>query len=55
MKIKFNYDNDLPLNKPLKFYALNKIIRSLFEDSKIYPQIIVDSALYELKKMLAIR
>ena len=26
MKIKFNSDNDLPLNKPLKFYAMAIII-----------------------------
>ena len=32
MKIKFNSDNDLPLNKPLKFHAMTIIIRSLFEE-----------------------
>ena len=37
MKIKFNYDDDLPLNKPLKFYLMNITIRSVFEeDGKIY-------------------
>ena len=30
MKIKFNSDNDLPLNKPLKFHAMTIIIRSVF-------------------------
>ena len=39
MKIKFNFDNDLPLNKPLKFHAMTIIIRSVFEeDAKLYPQ-----------------
>ena len=37
MKIKFNSDDDLQLNKPLKFYAMPKISRSVFEDGKLYP------------------
>ena len=49
MKIKFNSDEDLPLNKPLKFYAMNIIIRSVFEeDGKLYPQVFLDDTLYEL-------
>ena len=37
MKIKFNSDNNLPLNKPLKFHAMTIIIRSLFKEaSKLY-------------------
>ena len=40
MKIKFNSDYDLPLNKPLKFHAMTIIITSVFqEDGKIYPQV----------------
>ena len=39
MKIKLNFDDDLPLNKPLKFYAKTIIIRSVFEeDGHLYPQ-----------------
>ena len=39
MKIKFNSDDDLPLNKPLKFHAMTIIVRSVFEeDGKLYPQ-----------------
>ena len=38
MKIKFNSDDDLPLNKPLKFHAMTIIIRSVFEEGgKLYP------------------
>ena len=49
MKIKFNSDDDLPLNKPLKFHLMNIIIRSVFEeDSKRYPQLFLDDTLYEL-------
>ena len=37
MKIKFNFDNELPLNKPLKFHAMTIIIISVFdEDGKLY-------------------
>ena len=49
MKIKFNSDHDLPLNKPLKFPTLKIIIRSVFEEGgKLYPQIYLDECLYEL-------
>ena len=38
MKIKINSDNDLPLNKVMKFDDLTVIIRSIFEkDRKYYP------------------
>ena len=38
MKIKFNSEDDLPLNKPLKFHVVTIIIRSVFEkDGKLYP------------------
>ena len=49
MKIKFYSDDNLPLNKPLKFHNMTRIIRSDFEeDSKLYPQIFLDDTLYEL-------
>ena len=49
MKIKFNSDDDLPLDKPLKFHMLKIIIRSVFEENgKYYPQIYLDECLYEL-------
>ena len=49
MKIKFNSDDDLPLNKPLKFHLVTINIRSVFEeDSKRYPQVFLDDTLYEL-------
>ena len=32
MKIKFNSDNILPLNKQLKFHNMTIIIRSVFEE-----------------------
>ena len=43
MKIKFNSDDDLRLNKILKFHILTIIIRNIFEkDGKYYPQIFLD-------------
>ena len=48
MKIKFNSDDNLPLNKPLKFHNMTITIRSVFEDDKLYPQVFLDDALYEL-------
>ena len=50
MKIKFDSDDDLPLNKPLKFHAMTIIIRSVFEeDGKFYSQVFLDDALHELR------
>ena len=49
MKIKFNSDDNLPINKILKLYNMNIVIRSVFEEhSKLYPQIYVNECLYEL-------
>ena len=48
LKIKFNSDDDLPLNKPLKFHAMTIIIESVFEGDKLYLQVFLDDALYEL-------
>ena len=48
MKIKFDSDDDLPLNKPLKFHAMTITIRSVFEeDGKFYPQVFLYDALHE--------
>ena len=50
MKKKFYSDDDLPLNKQLKFHSMTITIRSLFEEAgKFYPQVFLDDALYELK------
>ena len=49
MKIKFSSDDDLPLNKLLKFHLMTIIIRCVFsEDGKFYPQLFLDDTLYEL-------
>ena len=49
MKIKFNADDNLPLNKPLKLHLLTIIVRCIFEeDGKFYPQLYLDDCLYEV-------
>ena len=49
MKIKFDPDDNLPLNKPLNFNNMIITIRSVFKkDGKLYPQIFLDDDLYEL-------
>ena len=49
MKIKINSDENLPLNKQLKFHNKAITIRSVFEeDGKFYPQVFLDDTLYEL-------
>ena len=49
MKIKINSDDDLALNKPLKFHLMTVTIRSVFEEvDKLYPQVFLGDTLYEL-------
>ena len=49
MKIKFNSDDTLPLNKPLNFHNMTITIRYVFEvGGKLYPQVFLDDTLYEL-------
>ena len=48
-KIRFESNDDLPLNRVLKFYNTTLIIRSVFsENGKFCPQLFLDDALYEL-------
>ena len=49
VKTKFNSDDDLQLNKSLKFHLMTITIRSVFEEEgKLYPQVFLDDDLYEL-------
>ena len=49
IKIKFNSDDNLPLNKQLKFHTMTVTIRCVFsEDNKLYPQVFLDEALFSL-------
>ena len=47
-KIKFDTNDNLSLNKPLKLHMLTIIVRSIFEeDSKLYLQVYLDECLHE--------
>ena len=49
MKIKYNSDDNLPLNKPLKFHNMIITDRSVFQkDGKHYPEVFLDDTLYKL-------
>ena len=49
MNIKFNSDDNLPLNRTLELHKKTIVIRSVFqEDGKYYPQDFLDECLYEL-------
>ena len=48
-KIGTNTDDDLPLNKPLKFRILTITVKCVLQEGeKLYPQIYLDECLYEL-------
>ena len=48
-KIKINSDDNLPLNKTLKFYNMTVTIRCVIsEENKLYPQVVLDDTLYSL-------
>ena len=49
MKIKFNSDDNLPLNKILKLHNMTIVSRCVFQEGgKYYPQVFSDKCLYEL-------
>ena len=49
MKIRFESDDNLSLNKTLKLHMLTLVVKSVFEeDGKYYSQIFSDECLYEL-------
>ena len=49
MKLKFNLDDDLPLNEQLKFIILTIIVRTVSEEGGMYyPQVFLNEYLYEL-------
>ena len=49
MKIKFDSDDNLSLNKTLKLHNMTIAIRCVFEEhGKFYPKVYLDVCLYEL-------
>ena len=48
MKISFNADDSLPLNRRLKLHLLAIIVRCIFEeDGKFYQELCLDDCLYD--------
>ena len=51
LKIKFNLDNELPLNKMIEICSMVIIARAIFHENKeYYPQVFLDECLYKLYK-----
>ena len=49
MKIQFNSDDKLPLNKTVENPIMTIVVRAAFlENNKYYPQILLDKCLYKI-------
>ena len=49
MKIKFNSDEELLLNKTIEIPTMTALVRTIFyENNKYYPQVLLDECLYNI-------
>ena len=49
MKIKFDLDDDVPLNKKIEIHNVTITVKAIFgENKKYHPQVFLDECLYEL-------
>ena len=49
MKIKFNSNDELPLNKTIELPNMTIVVRAIFlEDNKYYPQVFLNECLYKI-------
>ena len=49
MRIKFDTDDKLPLNKEIKIPIITIVVRAVFhENNKCYTQVFLDKCLYEI-------
>ena len=49
VKIKFNSDDKLPLNRMIEIPSMVIVVRAVFlENNKYYPQVFLDECLYKL-------
>ena len=49
MKIKFDSDDEVPLNQIIEIPIMTIVIRAVFlENNKCYPQVFLDECLYEI-------
>ena len=50
MKVKFNLDDDLPLQKTLQLHNMIIFVKAIFnEDNKYYPTFFMNECLYKLQ------
>ena len=51
MKIESDSDDNLPLNKAIEIPMVTIVIRAVFpENTKYYPQVLLDECLYKIQK-----
>ena len=49
IKIKFDSDDELPLNKTIEIPTITIVVRAIFlENNKYYPQVFLDECLYKM-------
>ena len=49
IKIRFNLDDKLPLNKTIEIPSTIIVVRAIFlENNKHYPQVLLDECLYKI-------
>ena len=49
MKIKFNLNGELPLNKTIEILSIIIVVRAVFhENNKCYPYVFLDECIYKL-------
>ena len=49
MKIKFDSDDNLPLNKTIAIPLMATVVRAVFhKNNKYYPQVFLDECLYKI-------
>ena len=49
IKIKFDSDDELPLNITIEIHAITIVVRAIFlENNKYYPQVFIDECLYKI-------
>ena len=52
MKIKFNSDDELPLNRKIEIRSMIIVVRAVFhKNNKNYPQVFFNECLYNLRKI----
>ena len=52
MKIKFNSDDELPLNKTIEILTMTIVVRAVFhENDKYYPRVFINECIYKLQIM----